>query len=114
MRLGLLKGTSLCEVLVALVLLSATAAWALQATAAAEVALGKSRARHAELQRAERALADLDALPCDSINISRTITEPRWRIAIDRDHHGLSYDDAVVLRTARGDSVRVHRGGWCN
>jgi hypothetical protein len=108
------RGTSLCEVLVALVLLSATAAWGLQAAAAAEAALGAARVRQTQLHRAEWALAELDALPCDSINISRTIIEPRWRITVERDHDALSYRDDVLLQSARGDTVRLHRGGWCN
>jgi hypothetical protein len=107
-------GHSLCEVLLALVLLSATASWALSAVSAAERAMGSAGARRAALHRAERALADLDALPCDSINIVRSITEPKWRIFVQRDHDGLSYADDVVLRTVRGDSVRLHRGGWCD
>lgn len=107
-------GTSLCEVLLALVLLSATAAWGLQAAAAAERTLGDSQRKRMALHRAERALADLDALPCDSINIWRVIVEPRWRISVQRDHDGPVYSDDIVLRQSTGDSVRVHRGGWCN
>jgi hypothetical protein len=108
------RGTSLCEVLVALVLLSATAAWGLQAAAAAESALGAARVRQTQLHRAEWALAELDALPCDSINIARTIVEPRWRLTVERDHDALSYRDDVLLQSARGDTVRLHRGGWCD
>ena len=108
------RGTSLCEVLLALTLLSATAAWGLQAAAAAEHALGKSHNKRQALHRAERALDDLNALPCDSINIVRTITEPRWRITATRDHDGLAYADDIALRTTLGDTVRLHRGGWCD
>jgi hypothetical protein len=108
------RGTSLCEVLVALVLLSATAAWGLQAATAAEAALGAARVRQTQLHRAEWALAELDALPCDSINISRTIVESRWRLSVERDHDALSYRDDVILQSQRGDTVRLHRGGWCN
>ena len=107
-------GTSLCEVLLALTLLSATAAWGLQAAAAAEKSLGKSHNRREALHRAERALDDLNALPCDSINITRTINEPRWRITATRDHDGLSYADDITLRTTLGDTVQLHRGGWCD
>lgn len=107
-------GHSLCEVLLALVLLSATASWALSAVSAAERALGTSRAQRAALHRAERALADLDALPCDSINIVRTLREPRWQLFSQRDHEGLAYSDDVVLRSTRGDSIRLHSGGWCD
>ena len=108
------SGTSLCEVLLALVLLSATAAWGLQAAAAAERALGQSRARRAAMHRADRALGELNALPCDSINVVRSVTEPRWNIDARRDHDGLAYRDDVVLRTRSGDTVRAHRGGWCD
>ena len=107
-------GTSLCEVLLALTLLSATAAWGLQAAAAAEKSLGKSHHRRDALHRAERALNDLNALPCDSINITRVINEPRWRITATRDHDGLSYADDITLRTTLGDTVQLHRGGWCD
>ena len=106
-------GTSLCEILLALVLLSATAAWGLQAAAAAERAVGSSRAHRASLHRAERALADLDALPCDSINITRTIRERRWQLTAQRDHDGLAHSDDVELHDLRGDTVRLHRAGWC-
>ncbi len=107
------RGTSLCEVLLALVLLSATAAWGLQAAAAAEVAIGSSRAHRAALHRAERALADLEAMPCDSINITRTFSERRWQLTAQRDHDGLAHSDDVVLRDVRGNSIRLHRAGWC-
>jgi hypothetical protein len=102
-------------VMLALVLLSATAAWGLQAAAAAERSLGTTERHRAQLHRAERALADLDALPCDSINISRSIAEPRWRLAVTRDHDGFAYSDDVVLRAlGTRDSVQLHRGGWCD
>jgi hypothetical protein len=108
-------GTSLCEVLLALVLLAATAGWGLQAAAAAERTLGRTERHRAQLHRAERAMADLDALPCDSINLARAIVEPRWRIAATRDHDGLAYSDDVVLRSVGlRDSVQLHRGGWCD
>ncbi|MBC7844454.1 MAG: hypothetical protein H7099_19250 [Gemmatimonadaceae bacterium] len=107
-------GTSLCEVLLALALLSATAAWGLQAAAAAERALGDAQRGRSALHRAERALADVDALPCDSINLARSIVEPRWRLSVARDHDGQAYSDDVVLRAPGGDSVRLHRGGWCD
>ena len=107
------RGTSLCEVLLALVLLSACAAWGMQAAAAAERAVGSSRAHRAALHRAERALADLNALPCDSINITRTASEPRWHLTAQRDHDGLAHSDDVVLHDRRGDTIRLHRAGWC-
>lgn len=107
-------GTSLCEVLLALVLLSATASWALSATASAERALGYARAHRSALHRAERALADLNALPCDSINVARTASEPRWQVVATRDNDGRSYSDDVILHSVRGDSIRLHRGGWCD
>jgi Tfp pilus assembly protein PilV len=108
------SGTSLCEVLLALVLLAATAAWGLQAAAAAERALGRTSARRTALHRADRALAELNALPCDSINVVRSVVEPRWSIDARRDHDGLAYSDDVVLRLRSGDTLRAHRGGWCD
>ncbi len=107
-------GSSLCEVLLALVLLSAIASWALLATSAAERGLGHARLHRAALHRAERALADLNALPCDSINVTRSVREPRWQLALSRDHDGLAYRDEVTLRSTRGDSVRLAFGGWCD
>ncbi len=107
-------GTSLCEVLLALVLLSATASWALTATSAAERALGDARSRRAALHRAERAMADLNALPCDSIDVARFAREPRWRVALTREHDSLTYRDHVTLLSVRGDSMQLARGGWCD
>lgn len=106
-------GTSLVEVLFALVVLSATAAWALQAATVAERAAGRAHAGRAALHRAELALAALQSLPCDSINLARTEHEPRWRVISTRDHDGPAYSDDVLLVTRRADSIRVHRGGWC-
>ena len=107
------SGTSLVEVLLALVLVICTAAWALQAAAAAERAAGRAQAGRAALHRAELALSDVNALPCDSINLARTVNELRWRLVVTRDHDGPAYSDDVLLVSRRGDSVRVHRGGWC-
>jgi hypothetical protein len=107
-------GTSLCEVMFALVLLATTAAWGLQAAAQAERAFGDLRRRQAALHRAERAIADFNALPCDSLSISRTIVEPRWRIEATRDHNGLAYSDDIQLTTNSADTVRLHQGGWCD
>ena len=107
-------GTSLCEVLLALALLSATAAWGLRAAAQAERAMGDMRRHQAALHRAERVLADLDALPCDSLSIVRATVEPRWRISAARDHRGDAYSDDVELTSRLGDTVRLHRGGWCD
>ncbi|MDZ7632773.1 MAG: hypothetical protein U5K74_15910 [Gemmatimonadaceae bacterium] len=106
-------GTSLCEVLFALVLLTATAGWAFAAVAAAERALGHTSAQRSALHRAERVLADLDALPCDS-SIVRTASEARWRIVAARRRDGHVYIDDVVLHTARGDTIRTRHGGWCD
>jgi Tfp pilus assembly protein PilV len=107
-------GTSLCEVLLALVLVSATASWALRATAATERALGNARHHQAARHRAERALADLNAMPCDSINVVRSVREPRWQLTLSRDHDGLTYRDEVFLHSARRDSMRLALGGWCD
>jgi type II secretory pathway component PulJ len=108
------RGTSLSEVLVALVLLSATAAWGLQATAHAERSLGELRRREAALHRAERALDDLAAMPCESLSVVRTSVEPRWRVFAGRDHDGLAFSDDVVLTGTALDTLRLHRGGWCD
>lgn len=108
------RGTSLCEVLLALVLLTATASWALQAAAAAERAIGTADRHRQMLHRAEQALAELHGLPCDSLSIVRSIREPRWVLRSVRDHDGLAYSDDVSIRATGGDSVRLHRGGWCD
>jgi len=106
-------GSSLCEILLALVLLSTTAAWALQATATAERTLGRTaNTRHA-LHRAERSLADLDALPCDSASFASTTIEPRWQLAVRRASAGNIHHDDVRLRFTRGDSLVLHHDGWC-
>jgi Tfp pilus assembly protein PilV len=107
------RGTSLCEVLLALVLLSATAAWGLQAAAAAERAVGSALAHRAALHRAERALADLDALPCDSVTVARTTGERRWQLTARRNQDGPAQSDDIELHDLRGDTVRVHRARWC-
>ena len=107
-------GTSLCEVLLALVLLSATASWALRATAATERAVGNARYHQAARHRAERALEDLNAMPCDSINVVRSVREPRWQLDLSRDHDGLTYRDEIFLRSIRLDSMRLMLGGWCD
>jgi len=107
-------GSSLCEILVALVLLSTTAAWALQATATAERTLGRTANTRRALHRAERALADLDALPCDSTSFSRTTIEPRWQLAARRAPAAHLRHDAVRLRFTNGDSIVLHHDGWCD
>jgi Tfp pilus assembly protein PilV len=107
-------GTSLSEVLLALVLLSATAAWGLQATAAAERAVGTARAHRAALHRAERALADLNALPCDSLAGTRTVTEPRWHVTAERRRTGTYASDDVRLSSTRNDTIALHRSQWCD
>jgi len=108
------RGTSLCEVLMALVLLAATASWALQAAAVAERAIGNAERHRQLLHRAEHALAELHGLPCDSLSVVRTVREPRWVLLSARDHDGLAYSDDVSIRATDGDSVRLHRGGWCD
>ncbi len=108
-------GNSLCEVLLALVLLSATAAWGIGATAAAERALGNAAFERAAQHRAERALADLDALPCDTSAIARSVREPRWLIALNtlRTGHG-SRASVSLSSSARADSVQLSRTRWCD
>ncbi len=108
------RGTSFCEVLLALVLMSATAAWAFAATLASTRTSVHTDRERAALHRAELALGELHALPCDSTHIVRSIREPRWTLALTRDRQGLSHRDEVVLRPTTGDSVRVQRTGWCN
>jgi len=106
-------GSSLCEILVAFVLLSTTAAWALQATATAERTLGRTANTRRALHRAERSLADLDALPCDSASVSRTTTEPRWQLAVQRASAANIQHDDVRLTFTNGDSLVLHHDGWC-
>lgn len=106
-------GTTLCEVLCALVLLAGVAAWALHATAVAHRAIGDAVSGRRTLHRAAWVLADLDARPCDGVDISRTLIEARWHITAARRHAGSRYRDHVVLRSIRGDSVSLHHDGWC-
>lgn len=108
------NGSTLCEVIVALVLLSATAGWGLAATAAAERALGSASAHRAALHRAERTLADLDALACDSSAVSRSIVEPRWRLDANRLADGAARAAHVTLQSTRHDTVQVHAAAWCD
>ena len=108
------NGNTLCEVLFALVILSATAAWGLAATAAAERALGTTAAHRASLHRAERALADLDALPCDSAAVTRSLVEPRWQVDARRSAGGAARIAHVSLRSVRRDTVQLHGASWCD
>lgn len=108
------SGTSLCEILFALVLLSTTAAWALQATVTAERTLGRTAVTRRALHRAERSLADLDALPCDSTSVTRSVVEPRWQLAVTRVVAANTYHDDVRLRLTRGDSLVLHHDVWCD
>jgi Tfp pilus assembly protein FimT len=108
------SGTTFPEVLVALVLLSATAAWSFAATLASTRSTVSADRLRAARHRADLALAELHALPCDSINVVRVVREPRWTVSLTRDHQGQSHRDEVLLRTTGGDSVRVHRSGWCS
>jgi Tfp pilus assembly protein PilV len=107
-------GTSLCEVLLALLLLSATAAWGLSAAAAAERTLGNSQRRSDALHRAQRTLADLQALPCDSSSATRSISEPRWEISAQRSTLANVRSDDVQVRSQTGDTVTVHKNLWCD
>ena len=107
-------GTSLCEVLLSLVLITLLAGWALQASAATERALGVSRARLDATQRATFALAELHALPCDSASAARLITEPRWQLRAQRSGASAARSDEVVLHGRRGDTVTAGRHRWCS
>lgn len=108
------NGTSLCEILLALCLLSATSAWGLQAAAAAQHALGRAHAHRAALHRAQRELDDLDALPCDSVSVSHVATEPHWHLASTHTRAALTYSNLVTLRTTHGDTTRAQHIGWCD
>ena len=107
-------GTSLCDVLVALVLLAATAGWTLSATAAAERAVGLARLQHAAHLRAERALAELDALPCDSAATHRAVRERRWNLQLTRARRALLARETVTLTSSLGDTIRVAGTAWCD
>ena len=107
------KGTSLCEVLLALVLITLSAGWSLQATAATERALGVARGHRDAMQRATFALAELHSLPCDSASAARLFSEPRWQLTVRRTGSTAVRSDAVVLYSRRGDTVTAIRHRWC-
>jgi len=111
---GFRNGTSLCEVLLALVIVSVAAGWSLQATAATERALGVSRGHLDAQQRATFALAELHSLPCDTAVAARTLTEPRWQLIARRTGSPAVRSDAVVLHARRGDTVTTGRHRWCS
>ncbi len=106
-------GTSLCEVLVALVLISATASWALQSAAVTERALGQARARRAALHRAALALEELQAVPCDS-TLSHLSVEARWQLQAARTRSGFRISDRVTLHARFGDTLALQRDAWCD
>ncbi len=106
-------GTSLPETLLALVLLSALAAWALAAAATAERRAGSTTLRRAALHRAERAIADLALRQCDSTVGGSTVVEPRWQVTSSRTRIGNTVHDLVRLQSVRGDTVALQRGYWC-
>jgi hypothetical protein len=107
------RGSSLIEVLMALVVLAATAAWSLGAVVAAERALGASDAHRAALHRAERALTDLEMVPCDSLVTTPPLREPRWHLIATRTRAGDVVHDAVRVQPLTGDTVAVSRAVWC-
>ncbi len=106
-------GITLIETLVALVLVAMVASWSLGAAAAAERALGLSLLRRAALHRAARALADVEAAPCDSLAGATTKDESRWRVAAKRVTAGNVQSHVVLLKTVRGDSIALGRSRWC-
>ena len=108
------SGTSLCEVLFALVLIALSASWALQAAGAAERAVGVAHGRTAAEYRAEHALRALHAFPCDSAPVASVITEPRWRLTLARTSQGDQRLDRVVLQSRRGDTITIARHRWCS
>lgn len=108
------SGTSLSEVLLALVLITFAASWALQAAASTERAVGASRARAAAMQRATLALAELQSLPCDTMTATRTATEPRWLLHARRRSSGAQRIDDVALYSRRGDTINTSHHIWCS
>lgn len=108
-------GMTLVEVLVALTILAATAAWSLLAVAAAQRALGAAELHRAALRRAELALATLDDAPCDSAVAPQSTRELRWRITTARTRAGVlaSTSATVIPVSTRTDSVRARRLEWC-
>jgi type II secretory pathway component PulJ len=106
-------GTTLLELLLALVLITAAAGWALQAAGAAERSVGAERLRLDALHRAEVMLSELHALPCDSTSVARASTEPRWHLTGSRRSAGPVASSTVQLHTRRGDTVTTQRLAWC-
>jgi Tfp pilus assembly protein PilV len=106
-------GSSLCEVLVALTLVSAVAAAALTVTAASERIVGQARQRRAALHRVSLALATMRGVRCDSAIAPRTVVEPRWQVTSWRDAQGSSRRDRATIRTARGDTLTRVLSRWC-
>ncbi|MCC7053332.1 MAG: prepilin-type N-terminal cleavage/methylation domain-containing protein [Gemmatimonadaceae bacterium] len=106
-------GMSLAEVLVALVVLAATAAWSLTAAAGALRAITLRDAHRLAVQRAELGLATLEALDCDSIAVPPLPRERRWVVRQARRRHGAAVHDAVSVLPVAADSVTLHRDAWC-
>ncbi|MES3036097.1 MAG: hypothetical protein V4813_18980 [Gemmatimonadota bacterium] len=107
------SGTSLCEVLLALVLISATVSWALRSAAVTERSFGHARARQAALQRAALALEVLQAVPCDS-SVAYLSVEARWQVQATRTRTGQRRSDRVTILSRRGDTLAVQRDTWCD
>ena len=108
------SGTSLGEVLFALVIIAMSASLALQAAMAAARALGTAHGRTDAAQRATLALATLHSLPCDSTAVARLIAEPRWQLTAVRRSRGQHRADEVVLQSRRGDTITMARHQWCS
>lgn len=108
------SGTSLCEVLFALVIIAMSSSLALHAATAAERALGTAHGRTDAAQRAALELSALHSLPCDSASVTRLITEPRWQLTAARRSHGQQRADEVVLHSRRGDTITMARHHWCS
>ena len=106
-------GTSLPEVLVALVVLATTAAWSLMAVAGAQRAVGASELHRSALHRAELALAGLEGLPCDSVAAPSPVREARWLVVFSRARTGDVIRSEAEVRALAGDTVRVARAAWC-
>jgi Tfp pilus assembly protein PilV len=108
------QGTSLCEMLVALTLLSATAAWGLAAAAAAERSVAAAQRRTLALHRAEAALSGVASLSCDSSTVTTYTVEPRWDIAAQRSTVGHVRQSVARVVTRTADSLTVSHSAWCD
>jgi hypothetical protein len=108
------RGTSLCEVLLALTLLSATAAWGLAAAAAAERAAGIAQRRILALHRADDALGSVAGLPCDSAVVAQSAADARWTVDAARVTAAHVQHQRATVRSRAGDTLTVSATAWCD